>query len=805
MKYFFSLILILTFITSTFAGDAKVNTNEARFLWLARWNYRSEKEVRFVIQETKKHGFNGIFFQVRGNGTVYFKSSYEPMDESIGGDTASWDPLAVAIDECRKQGIEIHAYVNVYPGWIGNKKPVNPKQLWYTHPEWFAVDKNGEPSKLSDGYHVLSPGIPEVKQYLNDVFIELVKKYDVDGLHLDYVRYYDPKYSYDSISLARFNAQYNTTPEKSLDEWNEFRRQQVTDLVRMVYVNVHNIKPKVIVSAATWGNWKEGYNDYFQDAHGWLAQGIIDFVCPMTYTHDAQLYEADIQDQMANTHGRYIFPGVGIFTMKNGQTLQDIMDVVPQYPNLDGTIGYTLFDWTGLYKEDSTKQLRKSVVADKLVKDIFKKTAKMPTYPWKKESLVIQQSKPYISKVTYSPLVIQPTDKYDVFANISISNDELATISGKEAVYLVYSDKYFITDYKWDHTKGIMVKPTHGKIKGIIPMMRVPGQTNQWKNMTSLTGGKAGTQLFFKIIAANSHGVIGDSELQTIRFYYSSGQYRFKETFGQEYQVGQFITLDLHQRVWICEYKQNRLRIFNSDGSETAFSPITTGINEKGENIPFNSPSGLSCDNKGFVYATMGLPTAGLVVKYDPETGKPVSAMATKYAAGDTAFDKKGNLYIVERIKPKFHIYDSLGKEYEGSPYSMSTAGSGQINRGIAVTADGKSVLIISESKGKVLRYIGGIKNGKVSYRETTPLTSIEGASGAVDIDALGNIYVSDLGNHCIQVFDRNYKHIADLVGGKPALSNPRGAIATPDGKTVYVVEMGLNQGFGHILKWLKQ
>src|ERR1041384_2417922 len=105
------LILLTYFLLITaipLADTVQSTKTEARLLWVSRWMYSNEQDVRTIVRNAKTTGFNMLLFQVRGNATAFYKSFFEPMDEQIGGDTATWDPLSVAVDESKKQGIQIH-------------------------------------------------------------------------------------------------------------------------------------------------------------------------------------------------------------------------------------------------------------------------------------------------------------------------------------------------------------------------------------------------------------------------------------------------------------------------------------------------------------------------------------------------------------------------------------------------------------------------------------------------------------------------------------------------------------------------
>src|SRR5262245_57705752 len=139
-------------------------------IWVTRSDYKSADDVTAIMRNCADAGFNTVLFQVRGNGTAYYKSNYEPWDKALGGKDPGWDPLELAIREAHARGMTLHAWVNVMPAWRGKTPPENPEQLYNKHPEWFWYDQHGDRQALSTFYVSLNPCLPEVRTYIVDVF-----------------------------------------------------------------------------------------------------------------------------------------------------------------------------------------------------------------------------------------------------------------------------------------------------------------------------------------------------------------------------------------------------------------------------------------------------------------------------------------------------------------------------------------------------------------------------------------------------------------------------------------------------------
>lgn len=268
--------------------------NEVRAVWVTRWQYKTKEDIVKVMQTIADNHFNTVFFQVRGEADAFYKSSYEPWSKELTGTLGkapSFDPLQSAIEEGHKRGLKVHAWVNTFTVWKGKTAPdvsATPKHLYHTHPEWFQVNDKKEPMKLGDGYIFLSPTNPEVQEYLLNVFKEIVTTYDVDGLHLDYVRFPAANFGYDEVSLARFKKQ------KKFKDFSNWRRDELTKFVTKVSDMVHETSAhKKQLSTAVIGyyhdNWNWGleksgsFDKYLQDSKRWIKESRVDFITPMIY------------------------------------------------------------------------------------------------------------------------------------------------------------------------------------------------------------------------------------------------------------------------------------------------------------------------------------------------------------------------------------------------------------------------------------------------------------------------------------------------------------------------------------------
>jgi uncharacterized lipoprotein YddW (UPF0748 family) len=381
---------------------------EIRALWVTRMDYKTPEDVNKIITNAYNCHFNMILFQVRGNGTVFYKSDIEPWAweltsttrsttssveaiQSLGKDPG-WDPLAIAIDTAHRLGMELHAYMNVFPAWKETvPPPESANQLWNTHRDWFMQDSTGKTMWPSDWwtywYTFIDPGVPAVQDYLVNVFLEVVKKYDVDGIHFDYVRYPGEvgDWSFNPISVNRFKETYHKAPFESPALWNEWKRSQITDIVRKIYTEVNFAKPgRITVSGSVGGLWDNAYNKYYQDRRTWLAQGIIDMTNPMAYETTFSIFSAQAEENIKNGYGRFVCPGIGLNRRMSPEMLIAQINLCRQL----GAAGTTLFAYNGLFPHHEPNDLAKALISGP-----FARFASIPPMPWKQSKLKPKSNK----------------------------------------------------------------------------------------------------------------------------------------------------------------------------------------------------------------------------------------------------------------------------------------------------------------------------------------------------------------------------------------------------------------------------
>lgn len=318
-------------------------------IWVTRWDYATVEDIAAIMKNVADTGLNTVFFQVRGEGTVFYPSALEPLD-------ARWKPgkeadaLKTAVQEARKRKLAIHAWVNVMPVWRGAAKPPFANHIVNAHPDWLMVDAAGVRMKPQEGYIYVTPGREDVRKHLAAVAKEIATRYDVDGVHLDYIRFPEKKYSYDSVSLSAFRELTGQTPKQNPVNWDEFRRRQVTETLKVIRAGVDG-KKGPLLSAAVWGDYDIGSATYLQDTRHWVEAGLLDFTAPMIYTTTHADYERRLKKHLTFRKGFPVYAGIGAY--KFTEAKQPFAGIARQmdFARDSGGGGYVLFAYSSFFAD----------------------------------------------------------------------------------------------------------------------------------------------------------------------------------------------------------------------------------------------------------------------------------------------------------------------------------------------------------------------------------------------------------------------------------------------------------------------
>ena len=360
---------------------------ELRGLWVCPWEMNNPAAVDRVVADAARYNFNALFFEVRYRGdAMYVPNKHnrrfpnpEPRSPHLAGQPGDFDPLQELITKGHAAGLQIHAWVTTYVV-LNRKTPTPPGHPAIEHPEWLSQNDRGE---TWDRYGMawLEPALPQVRDYLYNVFMDVVVNYDVDGLHLDYVRYPSPDFGRHPRAIELYKAETG----KSLDDARAFadwRRENISAFVSRLYDGISKEAPSCRLTAAVFASRTgTAYNDCLQDWTPWLAGGYVDAILPMAYSRNTAVVRKQIDDAVSVADGRHIYGGIMVPEVPAKEFDEQVgaeMVAKARAVREAGAAGIAVFSYSGSTKEDD-------LVARALHDGAFPTPAEPPAMSWKGE------------------------------------------------------------------------------------------------------------------------------------------------------------------------------------------------------------------------------------------------------------------------------------------------------------------------------------------------------------------------------------------------------------------------------------
>lgn len=299
---------------------------EHRAFWVDAWGsgFENPTATTAMINYVDACNCNVVLVEVRKRADAYYTSSYEPIGWSITPQ-AGYDPLADIVTKGHDAGLEVHAWVVVNRAWTSTTPPpsTTPQHIFNAHPEWFSLTDSGSMFQ-EDGCSWTDPGHPEVENHYSNVFKEIVQNYNIDGICLDYIRYAGTNWGYNPTAVARYNAEYGLqgNPSPNDTQWSNWRRDQVTNIVKRTYLEAKAIRPSIKVGAAVWSTASTANTYYFQNWDLWMSSHFLDYAAPMNYLTDNNQFNAENQDNITRQYGRHVYIAQGSYlnTISNSMT-----------------------------------------------------------------------------------------------------------------------------------------------------------------------------------------------------------------------------------------------------------------------------------------------------------------------------------------------------------------------------------------------------------------------------------------------------------------------------------------------------
>lgn len=339
---------------------------EVRGLWVVRFSLTSPEAVRAVVRRAEEGGFNTLLVQVRGRGDAYFRGGVEPPAEGLRDASPGFDPLALLVREAHARGIHVHAWLNTFLVAGVGPLPADRRHIVHARPEWLAVPRELArdlfPMDPRDPRYVrsllewsslhtdrveglfASPANPRAQEHLYRIWMDVVERYGVDGVHFDYVRYPDRGYDYSRGSLEAFrewlvgrideerwaelDQRYRTDPlalpEGAPEEWDAFRLDQVSGVVERIVRGAKARRPELLVSAAVFPDADAARRLRFQDWRAWLRSGLLDVAVPMAYTPDDARFRALVADAREGVDRGRVWAGIGVYRTTYAGTVRKV-------------------------------------------------------------------------------------------------------------------------------------------------------------------------------------------------------------------------------------------------------------------------------------------------------------------------------------------------------------------------------------------------------------------------------------------------------------------------------------------------
>ncbi|MBI5464368.1 MAG: family 10 glycosylhydrolase [Ignavibacteriales bacterium] len=347
-----------------------------------------QTELISILDRLKSTGFNAVIFQIRCEADAFYQSSIEPWSYWLTGQQGAapnpfYDPLQFAVDEAHKRGMELHAWFNPYRADRGSGYAHPSNHVTVLHPDWVIAYGT---------IKILDPGLPAARTHVANVMMDVVRRYDIDGVHWDdYFYPYPPTGSSDpympyTLDAATFAA--NNPNNLTQANW---RRDNVNKLVQMVHDSIQVVKPWVKFGISPFGIWKSGvpsgivglsaYDAISCDAPTWLANQWIDYITPQLYWKitGSQDYSILMPWWGTQLNGRHFYPGQAAYRIADASNwpaseLPNQINLNRANANVQGSVFFRAL--VGVL--DNPKGF-----ADSLKNNFYKYPAIVPTMAWK--------------------------------------------------------------------------------------------------------------------------------------------------------------------------------------------------------------------------------------------------------------------------------------------------------------------------------------------------------------------------------------------------------------------------------------
>lgn len=319
-------------VTDRLAGLPADSTAPAvEFLWVVRTALVEPGDIPRLVERAKAMRVRGLLVQVVGRGDAWYRSDLLPRPEALRD--PGRDPLGELLPLARAAGLEVHAWVNACLVWSAEHAPRDLGHVIHRRPEWVARLRDGRPmTRLSrvererlrvEGVF-LAPAHPGVRTWIANIAKEIASRYDVDGIHLDYIRQPGIAVGYDPTTRAQFAKGTGADPlafgrlpaaeRARMDSaWARFQQDQVTAIVREVRDSLAAVRPGLPLSAAVLADTFTAARQNRQAWGAWLREGLLDRAFAMCYAPPVQTVLGQLSAMSETVGTERLVPGIAIY------------------------------------------------------------------------------------------------------------------------------------------------------------------------------------------------------------------------------------------------------------------------------------------------------------------------------------------------------------------------------------------------------------------------------------------------------------------------------------------------------------
>jgi len=385
---------------------ASPDSSAFRGLWVDAFGpgFFSVEQVQKLATDCRNYNFNAVIVEMRRRGDAFYfpgPKNPEPRTTII---PTNFDALAEIIKACHTgtPRIEVHCWVTSHFIWSADEPPEQPNHVFNRHPEYLTMDSIGQ-KRIGKGWF-LDAGNPEANEWIYDVVKDVVSRYDIDGLHWDYLRYPARDSGYNETAIKRFNEELGRTgrPRPDDPQFCEWRRRQVTDFLRWANAEMFEIKPTLVLSAAVFANYDDSYGYRFADWAEWNREGILDICMPMNFSPDNQrVFFPRLEMALANQGKCLVYIGQAGYLNAKENTLAQLKSI--RQKSFPGTVFYS-------YRNPNSGKIEQATTFAYLREEFQPTWTDTPALQWKKTKGIIKGTVTQNGKAIYNALGTITTD-----------------------------------------------------------------------------------------------------------------------------------------------------------------------------------------------------------------------------------------------------------------------------------------------------------------------------------------------------------------------------------------------------------